>query len=306
MKYFGFSNFTNESHFAQIPDKLFLADNLDECYLDVWHQEMFIGQSVQVKMGMFFLCLEGSLRFEINHRYVEAVSGQCVLILTDSFFQYLGRTAGTKFVFIAIAPHFVDSSKDVQLGLEFREIVQERCVMNLPPMSMEEFLSLYKVLKRKLLDSSYVFKEEVARSILSVFEFNTFSNFIRYRQNAVYEQPQQTRRNEMFRRYIDAVKEHFMEERSVSFYARQLGVTPKHLSTVIKEVSGRHASDFINIFVINECKALLHEENISVKEVCSRMNFSNNSFFAKYFKQHTGMTPIEYKQKIHNFVIVND
>lgn len=133
-------------------------------------------------MGMFFLCLEGNVKFEINHRYVEAVSGQGVVVLADSFFRYLGRTADTIFVFLAIAPHFMDSSKDVQLGLEFSEIIQERCVMNIPPMSIEEFLSLYKVLKRKLLDSSYVFKEEVARSILSVFEFNTFSNFIRYRQ----------------------------------------------------------------------------------------------------------------------------
>ena len=142
-----------------------------------------------------------------------------------------------------------------------------------------------------------MFKEDVARSLLSVVECNMFNAFLHYK-NTERKSRSVTRKSQLFDQFIDEVKQHFRQERSVGFYADKLCVTPKYLSTIIREVSGRYATDFITAFVINECKALLHSRQTSVKEICNVMNFPNQSFFAKYFKQHTGMTPSEYKQTL--------
>ncbi|MBQ9362545.1 MAG: AraC family transcriptional regulator [Bacteroidaceae bacterium] len=292
-----FSNFPEGENFARIPDKMFLADNLDENFSELWQKEHSVSKTVQLNMGFFFICLVGEMKFEVDHKFVTAVPGQVVLVLPGSFFRYISQSANTKAVFMAVAPRFVDYSKDVRLGIEFGEMVRGQCVFAVPPDDIEEFLLLYKMLKCKLSDDSYAFKEDVARNVLSIIECNVFNDFLRYKQTE-HGQHLQTRKDELFKLYLEEVKKHFVEERSVAFYAQQLCVTPKYLSTVIREVTGRHAIDFITTFVINECKALLHTDNISVKEVCSRMNFSNQSFFAKYFKQHTGMTPKEYKRKI--------
>ena len=170
-------------------------------------------------------------------------------------------------------------------------------MLPVPPFEIEEFLAMYKIMKRKLYDPDYLFKEDVARAFLTTLECNIFNKFLHYKQSK-REQRSVSRKDEIFRNFVEEVKLHFKQERSVGYYADKLFVTPKYLSTVIHEVSGRYATEFITAFVINECKALLHSEHTSIKEVCNEMNFPNQSFFAKYFKQHTGMTPREYKRKL--------
>ena len=293
-----FSNFPADERFAQIPGKLFLADNFDEKDSEGFRRGRSVNKTVQVKMCVCFTCLAGELQVEVDHKLLTAIAGQTLMVLPGSFLRYVGQSSNAKVVFMAIAPEFVDYSKDVRLGIEFGEVVRNRGVFTVPPFEIEEFLSLYKMLKRKLYDPDFVFKEEVARSVLSILESNVFSEFLRYKQSDERKEHQLTRKDELFKLYVDEVKKHFVEQRTVAFYARQLCVTPKYLSTVIHEVTGRHAIDFITMFVINECKALLHIDGISIKEVCNRMNFPNQSFFAKYFKQHTGMTPKEYKRML--------
>ena len=110
------------------------------------------------------------------------------------------------------------------------------------------------------------------------------------------EEPKKSKRKEeIFKQFIAAVQDNYTKERNVIFYADKLCVSPKYLSAVVHEVSGKHATNWINEYVILECKAMLKVEGDSVKNVCNRLNFPNQSFFAKYFKQHTGMTPREYK-----------
>ena len=81
------------------------------------------------------------------------------------------------------------------------------------------------------------------------------------------------------------------------FYANLLCITPKYLSSVIHEVSGKYATEWIDEYVIFEAKALLKNYNITIKEICQKMNFSTQSMFAKYFKKHTGQTPRDFRKK---------
>lgn len=97
--------------------------------------------------------------------------------------------------------------------------------------------------------------------------------------------------------YIRLVQKHYKKERLLSFYANELCLTPKHLSKVIKETSGKTANNWIDDYVILEAKALLKSTNMTVQQICDELNFDCQSFFGKYFKRHTGMSPREYKGK---------
>ena len=83
----------------------------------------------------------------------------------------------------------------------------------------------------------------------------------------------------------------------MGFYARQLNITPKYLSSVVKEVSGKTAARWIDESVILEAKTLLKYSGMSIQEIAYSLNFSTQSFFGKYFKQHTGTSPSRYKRK---------
>lgn len=68
----------------------------------------------------------------------------------------------------------------------------------------------------------------------------------------------------------------------------------KYLSQVIKSVTGRLAGEWISEYVILEAKALLKSNKYTVQQVCDMLNFANQSFFGKYFKRKTGMSPRAY------------
>lgn len=98
----------------------------------------------------------------------------------------------------------------------------------------------------------------------------------------------------LFERFMDALSHYHQQERTVQFYADKLCVTPKYLSMVVKEYSGKSPSDWICEYVIAEAKSLLHYSQMSVQEVSYRLNFPSQSSFGKFFKQKTGFSPMQY------------
>lgn len=99
----------------------------------------------------------------------------------------------------------------------------------------------------------------------------------------------------VFEQFMKLVNEYHTQYRNVGFYADKLCLTPKYLSKLVKNASGRSAPDWIDAYVILEAKNLLKHSNISIKEIVFRLNFPNQSVFYKFFKARTGMTPSEYR-----------
>lgn len=97
--------------------------------------------------------------------------------------------------------------------------------------------------------------------------------------------------------FMQCLSKHFKRERSVSFYASCLCVTPKHLSTSIKLVTGISARAWIDNMVVEEICRLLLRSEFTIKEITFRMNFSSVSFMGKYFKKCKGVPPKEYRNK---------
>ena len=83
----------------------------------------------------------------------------------------------------------------------------------------------------------------------------------------------------------------------MGFYARQLCITPKYLTTLIKRISGLSVSEWIDNYVILEAKTLLKYSTMSIQEISYSLNFPNQSFFGCYFKRHAGLSPSQYKLK---------
>ena len=98
-----------------------------------------------------------------------------------------------------------------------------------------------------------------------------------------------------YEEFLALVSENFMTEKSVAFYAGKMYMTPKYLTTLVKNVSGRTATDWIDTFLVLEAKNLLKYSDLTVKEIGYRLNFQSIPSFHKFFKSQTGMTPNEYR-----------
>lgn len=104
-----------------------------------------------------------------------------------------------------------------------------------------------------------------------------------------------SRASELMRQFASELVHSCHQERSVEYYASKLGITPKYLSLVCKKQTGRNASKIIDDAVIGKAKELLAQPGLSILEVSERLNFVSQSFFGKYFKQRTGVSPSRYK-----------
>lgn len=96
--------------------------------------------------------------------------------------------------------------------------------------------------------------------------------------------------------FVELVRRHYAEEHQLKFYADKLFITPKHLMAVIKKNLGKNPKSFIDEALIADAKLQLKTTDLSVKQVCDRLNFPNPSFFGKFFKQHVGISPNVYRR----------
>lgn len=106
---------------------------------------------------------------------------------------------------------------------------------------------------------------------------------------------QLSRKEDLVIRFAELVTKLIHHHREVQHYAKLLHVTPKYLTETVKEVSGKNAGEIIDDFVILECKMLLEDPQYSIAQVATKMNFSDQSFFGKFFKRHAGMSPKKYR-----------
>ncbi|MDR2009530.1 MAG: helix-turn-helix domain-containing protein [Bacteroidales bacterium] len=105
-----------------------------------------------------------------------------------------------------------------------------------------------------------------------------------------------SRGEELTEQFFKLLRTHYKQERNVTFYADKLCVTSKYLSSLIKEITGESILSWIHEAVIVESKMLLKTTDLTVLQISEELNFSNPSFFGKFFKEHTGMTPLEFRE----------
>lgn len=108
----------------------------------------------------------------------------------------------------------------------------------------------------------------------------------------------QTKKDLIFHQFLLSLFRHFRQEREVAFYAELQHLSPRYFSSIIKEKSGNNALQWIVQMVITEAKLLLETSDLSIKEISVQLNFPTQSFFGKYFKQYTGISPKEFRENV--------
>lgn len=105
-----------------------------------------------------------------------------------------------------------------------------------------------------------------------------------------------TSRQEIYvQEFIKLVQRQFRKDRAIKDYANQLNISAKYLTQLVKQYTGKNASELISEQVIKEARLLLRDPQLSIGEIADRLHFSDQSFFGKYFKRQTGISPKSYR-----------
>ncbi|MDO5526632.1 MAG: helix-turn-helix domain-containing protein [Prevotella sp.] len=116
-----------------------------------------------------------------------------------------------------------------------------------------------------------------------------------WEKSEVMQENTKSREQQLFTGFIRLVGQYAAERHGLDFYASHLCVTPRYMSTIVRNVSGKSAKHWIDEATINAIKVQLRYTDKQVAEIAYDMNFPNASFFCKYFKRLTGMTPMDYR-----------
>lgn len=167
-------------------------------------------------------------------------------------------------------------------------------MIELSERELADQLEFFALIRRKMDDTHILYHDNIVRALCESLFYETLSLY----SSHIKDIGKVGRRKvELLFNFVTLVEQNYREHRDVAFYADQLCVSPKHLTSVLKDTSNRTALQWIDSYVILEAKMLLKDQHMSVKEVSLRLNFPNQSFFGKYFKKATGLSPREYIDK---------
>lgn len=153
------------------------------------------------------------------------------------------------------------------------------------------------LLELKLSDPNAIFYRDIMHALFECLFFE-LASVIQPMIGEPCEEEGVRQGDVLCRHFIELLTSDEGRTRSVAYFADKLCVSTKYLSTVVKQTSGKTAHEWTHIYAIETIKRQLKYTNKSIKEIADYMRFPNLSFFGKFVRQHTGMSPTEYRKNI--------
>lgn len=240
------------------------------------------------------LCKHGKAQYSIDTREQTVKPGDLLFIserhIVDNYmaspdFECLCIMVSTEFYH-----GFIQNVKNVSSLLLFS---MNNPVVSLTPREIQVYSNYYQTIREKMSDRGHHYRTNLVKALLLAMFYDMSNVIWRVEQQ---ESKSQTRADVIFANFIRLLEQHFRQERRVSWYAEQLCITPKYLSEIVKQVSKRTPNEWIDNYVILEIRVLLKNSTKSIKEIAEELQFPNQSFLGKYFKEHIGVSPSQYRK----------
>ena len=247
----------------------------------------------KVDITAAIICIKGRTEGSINLKpYI--TNGPCfITILSGQIMEYKSISEDFSGLFIIMSPKFTDSlASDVANRLPVFFYLLDNPVIPLDKEALEGMITYFEMIKKVIQVKDHPYRIEAVRHLTLAFLYGAGVYFHKFDNNRG-----KSHHETIVEKFLHLVQTHFKEQRGLEFYADKLCLTPKHVSKVIREISGKPANDWIDEHVILEAKALLKSTNMTIQQISDELNFPSQSFFGKYFKRVTGMSPREYKGK---------
>ncbi|WP_261511465.1 helix-turn-helix domain-containing protein [Chryseobacterium paludis] len=146
-------------------------------------------------------------------------------------------------------------------------------------------------------DTEMMYKKEIVEHLFSVFCYQMAGIISKEDSNSM---GQMSRQEEIVFVFLNDLAENHQQDRSVEFYAERQSITTRHLSSVVKSITGKSASQIIALIVLNEAKVLLNSSKRPVSEISSILGFSDQYSFSHFFKKHLEVSPSQYRNQFES------
>ena len=286
------SHLTEMDMVSFIKGEIVLSDNMEIPFSEPLEQLPQNDFPVQAGMSMVMFCLQGELHVRISLKEYTLRPDMFCVIITGMIFEVLSISNDFRGFMIATRTNFMPVTEKTTQVMSFYKCMQSRHCFVLEEKEVMAFVGVYHSIKATLQELDHPYRIPMLQSYVQILYYRMLPIVLKEEESR--SKYSHTRQEEIFQRFIGEVEKHYRKERSVKFYADLLCISPKYLSTVIYKISQQLAGEWIDAYVILEAKTLLKSGRLTIQQISEQLNFSNQSFFGKFFKRCAGMSPKEY------------
>ena len=284
-----------ESDFNRVkrwPDVTCLGDDI--ILFDHIGRAPFPSAPRRMNFIVFGVVIQGSLCYHVDTVEHKVTAGQVIVVSERRVVDHYYRSDDVDGMCMMINVSF------------FQEIIRDMCdlsslflftrshpVIQLSASEVGVFGDYFHVIRRRVSDVDNRFRRELVRTLMQALFYDMSNVIYRFRDAATMRQ---SRSNEIFTRFIKMVEANCSRERRVAWYAEQMGITPKYLSESVKNVSKHTPTEWIDNYVTLAIRVQLKDTTKTIKDIAEEMNFPNQSFLGKYFRERVGMAPSAYRK----------
>lgn len=248
---------------------------------------------VRLKCEIFVLCMSGEVEASVNLNRIKVHANDVVTLTPGSIFQVHRVEGELKIYFLGFSSQCIEQADRSRSVFDAMHLTLARPVMALKPQgakSLEEYLSMIIRLYGFL-------TERMRKAVTPNLYADIHTGLSMLYASRGLDTYSSSKSEQLSKDFSRMVMLHYTEVRNVSWYAKRLGISHAHLCNVVKQVTGRTCVEIISSMVIMDAKAQLKSTRLTVQEIADALHFANMSFFGKYFKRYTGMSPLEYRNK---------
>lgn len=242
----------------------------------------------KLKHAVICICTAGHCSIKVNLQQYEIESPMLVTLMPGQIVEGIDYSSNFDGINIVLSKRFIDMLNLPGWQQQYMSLFNNP-VNAISADTLRHLQIFYTILHKAASDEENPFRLQVIENLIRVFYYGGVSKFRKF------EDSNTTPKNGIVERFLELVQEHYREERLIGFYADKLCITPKYLSKLVKENTGRSAGEWIDSHVILEARAMLQSSDMTIQQIAASLNFPNQSFFGKYFKRATGLSPKQYR-----------
>ena len=247
---------------------------------------------------LVIICTAGKMQVEYDGKCITIQEGDLFLGVPGSVLSDYMVSPKFDCKLLAIKPSEVMASRELHtMVINSMLYIKTHPVTRLTETDAEDVFAYYDLICRRIRLAEHRYKNGEVRSLINAFLLKVIG-IIDYEMN-VPETEATVRGEQLVEKFVWMVNEDCGRNRLVEYYADRLNITSKYLSTLVRNILGRTPTDVIKVVTMKEIERRLRYTGDSIKQISQTMNFPNTSFFGKYFKQHSGVTPNSYRKKYH-------
>lgn len=232
---------------------------------------------------------KGHCKAEINLEQYDIDAPCLVNIAPSEILQPLSISEDFEGAFMVLSDRFIRDFKSNIEDSHILSLVKQSPVVNIPPQLLSDFEMFCRQMRSLISEPDHKYLYPVVLHMLLAFFYHTVLKCIHTRREGG------STASHITSRFLKLARDNFKKERFMEFYARELGITSKHLGRTIKAQTGFTASEWLDRLVILEAKVLLKSSSMTIQQISEELNFPSQSFFGKYFKNIVGVSPKEYR-----------